>query len=74
MPQIVIFQRAEESKFNFILEVHLWPFSGKRWVECRNKGQISIPDSIDTETQVNIVTIHVTRYEFVFTDVFECRL
>jgi hypothetical protein len=27
-------------------------FSGKRWVECRNKDQISIPDQIDTETQV----------------------
>ncbi len=27
-------------------------------MECRNKGQISIPDSIDTETQVNKVTFH----------------
>ena len=25
---------------------------GKRWVECRNRAQISIPDNLDTETQV----------------------
>ena len=29
--------------------------SGKRWVECTNKGQISIPDSIDPETQVFLI-------------------
>ena len=27
-------------------------FSGKRWVECRDPDQISIPDQIDMETQV----------------------
>ena len=27
-------------------------FTGKRWVECRNQDQISIPDQIDMETQV----------------------
>ena len=27
-------------------------FIGKRWVECRNKGQISIPEMVDIETQV----------------------
>ena len=27
-------------------------FSGKRWVECQKKQQISIPDNIDPETQV----------------------
>ena len=27
-------------------------FPGKRWVECTNKQRISIPDSIDPETQV----------------------
>ena len=27
-------------------------FAGKRWVECRNQDQISIPDQIDMETQV----------------------
>jgi len=26
--------------------------NGKRWVECKNQGQISIPDSIDPEIQV----------------------
>ena len=26
--------------------------AGKRWVECQDQGQISIPDSIDPETQV----------------------
>ena len=26
--------------------------SGKRWVECRSRNQISIPDEIDIETQV----------------------
>jgi len=26
--------------------------NGKRWVECRNQDQISIPDQIDMETQV----------------------
>ena len=25
---------------------------GKRWVECRDQSQISIPDQIDMETQV----------------------
>ena len=31
-----------------------YPFflTGKRWVECRNQDQISIPDQIDMETQV----------------------
>ena len=28
-------------------------YPGKRWVECRNKGQISLPDNIDPETQVD---------------------
>ena len=27
-------------------------FAGKRWVECRDPDQISIPDQIDMETQV----------------------
>ena len=27
-------------------------FAGKRWVECRDKGQISIPEKVDIETQV----------------------
>ena len=27
-------------------------FAGKRWVECVNQNQISIPDEIDMETQV----------------------
>ena len=26
--------------------------AGKRWVECRDKGQISIPEKVDIETQV----------------------
>ena len=30
----------------------LFFFLGKRWVECRNQEQISIPDQIDVETQV----------------------
>ena len=28
--------------------------AGKRWVECQKKQQISIPDNIDPETQVNV--------------------
>ena len=37
--------------------------SGKRWVECTNKGQISIPESIDPETQV---LFHVWTFSTIF--------
>ena len=39
------------------------PISGKRWVECTNKGQISIPESIDPETQV---LFHVWTFSTIF--------
>ena len=32
--------------------IFLYYFSGKRWVECKDQSQISIPDHIDVETQV----------------------
>ncbi len=57
---MVIFQtlKSQNLIYSNSKSSSIWPFSGKRWVECRNKGQISIPDSIDTETQVNKVTFH----------------
>ena len=37
----------------FVFFIHFSSFfTGKRWVECRNQDQISIPDQIDMETQV----------------------
>ena len=42
------------------------PISGKRWVECTNKGQISIPESIDPETQVLFLSFHVWTFSTIF--------
>ena len=36
----------------FTNTISVFPFLGKRWVECRDQSQISIPDQIDMETQV----------------------
>ena len=42
------------------------PISGKRWVECTNKGQISIPESIDPETQVWFLPFYVWTFSTIF--------
>ena len=42
------------------------PISGKRWVECTNKVQISIPESIDPETQVLFLSFYVWTFSTIF--------